>query len=202
MKSSIFDLFNDHQILLFKSNEIAGVYERSEFLLSVLIDNKSVSFLIKCPTPVIELWRHRRQREKWKKSLPLKSEHKTKEQTHNVGNIFDISFHEVSQKYAFCLSTSIPSHSLIPYVFASPKKETILQVNWLSCQRINDSWNETTNVLSFYQAHRKAKHKTFQKVLIYLKMKKNVLFSCKCIIKCKQMISNANRKSLNVWKIV
>lgn len=51
--NSIFDLFNDHQILFSKSLSRVCDQKRT-FLLSVLIDNKSVSFLIKCPMPVIE----------------------------------------------------------------------------------------------------------------------------------------------------
>lgn len=107
----------------------------AEFLLSLLIDNKSVSFLIKCPTPVIELQRRRRrkrrEREKW--IFTLKSERKTKER-HNVGNIFG-TFFSLAKSMLFVwgtqtfhlLRSSRPMCLLVPPAPTSNRR--ILQVN-------------------------------------------------------------------------
>lgn len=60
----------------------------------------------------------RKTASKDEENFTLKSERKTKEKRHNVGNIFDISFHEISPKYAFRLQHkhSFCLHSF-PYVF-------------------------------------------------------------------------------------
>lgn len=98
----------------------------------------------------------------------------------------------------FVWDTSIPSPPLIPYVFHQKRKNLTSE---LCCQRINDSWFQNKRV-KFLSGTSKGETYNFQKVLIYLKGEENVLFSCECIIKCKQMISNANHKSRNVWRIV
>lgn len=153
-------------------------------------------FLIKCPTPVIELWRQRRQRGEKIFTLKQWTQNKGTDTMFETSLIF--LFTKSRQNMLFVWGTSIPSPSLIPYVF-SPKRKNL--TSELCCQRINDSWNENKRV-KFLSGTSKGETWNFRKVLIYLKAEENVLFSCKCIIKCKQMISNANHKSQNVWRIV
>lgn len=116
---SIFDLFNDHQILHVvavdgkkkeENEKDLFVYGESQPRL-LLIDNKSVSFLIKCPMPVIEprvetndgkeakRWNTRRKKSE---IFTLKSQH-TKQKTNDTMSLIFSRFHEVVAKYAFCL---------------------------------------------------------------------------------------------------
>lgn len=93
-----------------------------------LIDNKSVSSLIKCPMPVIELHGDARERHNFFLLFTLKVNTKQRHvDTQCWKNIFDISFHEVSQKYALCLRSRQRAF-LLPFasshMFISTEKKT------------------------------------------------------------------------------
>lgn len=91
---------------------------------AVVIDNKSVSFLIKRPMPVIEHWRRPNER---KEIFTLKKWTQNKRQdTQCLKHLwYFFLFAEISPKYAFCLRQR-NILSFIPYVCVSA--ETILQV--------------------------------------------------------------------------
>lgn len=142
--NSIFDLFNDHQILFSKSQRKTSlVCATRTFLLSVLIDNKSVSFLIKCPMPVIESsgddennLRTPERKEKKRVNMKQKKRH-----TMLKTSLRFLPF--TMPKYAFCLNRKHSEFSsLIPYVFT--KKNLTSE---LCCQRIND-FTRRVNFLS------------------------------------------------------
>jgi hypothetical protein len=167
--NSIFDLFNDHQILFLKSQRKTSlVCATRTFSLSVLIDNKSVSFLIKCPMPVIErLWRRCKQssypRKERRKRVNMKQK---KRHTMLETSLRFLPF--TMPKYAFCLTRKHSKFSaLIPYVFTEKKKRENL-TSELSCQRINDS-TKRVKFLSGNRERRNTKFAKIQKVLIYLK---------------------------------
>lgn len=186
LNSSIFDLFNDHQILS-RSQKKSLVCSTGEYsaVCAFLTINL---FLFLLNVLRLSLSSEDNEGREQKKSLPLKSEQKTKEQTQCWKHLWDC-FSRSLAKYAFCLR---PKHSFSfahPICFYQKRKNLTSE---LCCQRINDSQNEDKRV-KFLSGKSKGETYNFQKVLIYFKGEENVLFPCKCIIKCKQMISNANQ---------
>lgn len=141
-----------------------------------LIDNKSVSSLIKCPMPVIELHGDARERHNFFLLFTLKVNTKQRHvDTQCWKNIFDISFHEVSQKYALCLRSRqraflLPFASSHMFISTKKKETTTMSMiqksesyKWTVLPARRIKWQTGERVNARYQANQTRRGRNTQK---------------------------------------